>query len=447
MCHIFDCEGRLRAKAPRCGGDLDVQIYEFFSYFRSMKQLLVIILRALGALLILALLIITASSISPIYRFGRSKPFAGPDIYNPYEGASGSWQRACFHTHTKVDGLLNECSEWPDSVYAAYKRLGYDIIAFSNHNRLTRHPSDSSLQISVYEHGYNIAKYHKLVFNPGRVRRFDHILPVLASQKQWQLDLLSRDADFIALAHPDRTSFVSARTMRLLTGYRFIEADCNYSTDLMHWDEALSAGHYSHNLLGDDCHDVRNHAKIARRCSWINCASPSYEDVAPALMAGRFFSMRIPDFGEGDWNVKYAENARLPQVEAIGVEADSVYLRLSAPARIEAIGQGHTVLAEATGNGITYKLGESEPYVRFTAYFDNGVVLYTNAFARFNARITDTPYVVGPHKVSTLLTVLFNLLLLVLLVLELVALRFVLTYKKKKTRLTVEQLRFRGIVP
>ena len=134
-------------------------------------------------------------------------------------------------------------------------------------------------------------------------------------------------------------------------------------------------------------------------------------------------------------------------MESIGVKADSVYLTLSAPARIEAIGQGHSLLAETNGTDIVYKLGESEPYVRFAAFFDNDVVLYTNAFARFNSRITDTPYVVTPHKVSVLLTILFNLLLLVLLILELIALKFVVTYKKKKTRLTVEQLRFRGIVP
>jgi hypothetical protein len=412
-----------------------------------MKKILVILLRAVGAVILLALIIITLSSVSPVYRFGHSRPFSGPDIYNPYDGASGSWLRACFHTHTRVDGLFNECPEYPDSVYSDYRRFGYDIIAFSNHNTLTPHPCDSSLQISVYEHGYNIAKFHKLVFNPRRVRYFDHILPLTASQKQWQYDMLSRDADFITMNHPDRTLFLNAHTMRRLTGYRFIEGDCNYSTDLMHWDEGLSAGHYSHNLIGDDCHDSRNHAKIARRCSWVDSASPRYEDVAPALMAGRFYSMRIPDFGHGDWDAKYAANAALPRVESIGVKADSVYLTLSAPARIEAIGQDHSLLAETNGTDIVYKLGESEPYVRFAAFFDNGVVLYTNAFARFNSRITDTPYVVTPHKVSVLLTILFNLLLLVLLILELIALRFVVTYKKKKTRLTVEQLRFRGIVP
>ena len=412
-----------------------------------MKQLLIIILRAAGALLLLAMIVITVFSVSPIYRFSRPQPFSGPDIYNPYEGFSGSWKKACFHTHTRVDNILNECPEYPDVVYEDYKKLGYDILTFSNHNQLTTHPCDSSLQVNVYEHGYSLAQFHKLVFNPSRMHLFDHILPVLASQKQWQYDYLGSDADFIVMNHPDRTRFHGARAMRLLTGYQFIEGECGYDSGLIRWDQGLSAGHYSYNLLSDDCHDSRNHRKIARRCTWIDAPSGRYEDLAPMLAAGRFFTMRIPDFGDGDWNEKYAGNASLPVITDAGVRGDSVYVCLSAPARIEARGQDHALLSEATGTAMTYKLGEDEPYVRFAAYFDNGVVAYTNAFARYNARITDSPYVVSPHRVNIFLTILFNLGLLILLIAEFMALRFVLTYVKKKSRPTVEQLRFRGIVP
>ena len=55
-----------------------------------MKKILMILLRAVGAVILLALIIITLSSVSPVYRFGHSRPFSGPDIYNPYDGASGS---------------------------------------------------------------------------------------------------------------------------------------------------------------------------------------------------------------------------------------------------------------------------------------------------------------------------------------------------------------------
>ncbi len=412
-----------------------------------MKRLLVILARMMGAILLLAAIIITVFSVSPIYTFSSPQPFSGPDIYNPYQGISGSWKRASFHTHTKVDNILNECPEYPDVVYDDYRKLGYDIVTFSNHNLITPHPTDSTLQVDVYEHGYSIAKFHKLVFNPARLHLFDHILPIFASQKQWQYDYLGKDADFVMMNHPDRTLFTTPRTLRLLTGYRFIEGECGYDSGLIHWDEGLSAGHYSYNLLSDDCHDTRNHRKVARRCSWVDTPSARYEDIAPALAAGRFYSMRIPDFGDGDWDVKYRENASLPFIKDIGVQGDTVYMSLSAPARIEARGQDHALLKETTGEQIRYVLGADEPYVRLSAFFENGVVIYSNAFARFNSRITDTPYVVSPHKVNILLTILFNLALLLLLILETVLLKRVLTHKKKKTRPTVEQLRFRGIVP
>jgi hypothetical protein len=412
-----------------------------------MKRLLLAIIRTVATILLLSLLVLTIFSVSPIYRFSAPKAFSGPAIYNPYDGFSGDCKRACFHTHTRVKSIFNESPQWPDSVWADYQRFGYDIVGFSNHNTLTRHPADTSLQIDVYEHGYSFFKFHKLVFNPGRIYRFDHILPFFVSQKQWQLDYLGGDADFVMMNHPDRTILATPRSMRQLTGYRLIEADCNISSELLRWDEALSAGHYSHNLISDDCHDTRDHRKIARRCSWLDVPSARYEDIAPVLIKGNFYSMRIPDFGNGNWEVKYRENAKLPSIKEIGVSEDTVFVRFSAPARIEAWGQDHEKLAEVNSDYMAIVMEEQDPYLRFTANFENGVIIYTNAFARYDPEVSDSPYVVAPHKVNVLLTILWNAGLLAVAILLLRCLLAVFPHKKKETRPTVEQLRFRGIVP
>ena len=412
-----------------------------------MKSIFRFLFRIIAGLLLLAALVITVLSISPVYNFSDPQPFSGPDIYNPYEGVSGSWKKSCFHTHSKVDNILNECPEYASKVLEDYMQYGYDIVTFSNHSALTPHPTDSTLQVNVYEHGINIPKFHKLVFNPRKRHLFDHPFPILISQKQWQLDYLGKDSDFLVLNHPDRTLFNNAKTMRLLTGYRMMEGECGYDTDLIHWDEALSAGHYSHNLLSDDCHDSGNHVKIARRCTWLDTPSGRYEDIAPALVAGRFYSMRIPDFGDGDISAKRKGNASLPSVTGVDVRGDSIFVAFSEPAHIEAWGQDHKVLNVTDGTAACYVLGENEPYVRFAAGFGNGVRIYTNAFARYDASVADSPYVVSPHKVNVLLTILFNLGLLVILILLLVGLKAVLPHKKKETRPSVEELRFRGIVP
>lgn len=379
-----------------------------------MKNVLMFSARLLASFVPVFIIVVCLFSVSPIYDFSEPAPFEGPDIYNPYEGLDTTrrWKRANFHTHTRVDNILNECPEYPDVVYRDYMKMGYDILTFSNHNQLTVHPTDSTLQVNVYEHGYSLFKFHKLVFNPGRMMLYDHLLPLFVSQKQWQYDYLSRNADFIVMNHPDRTLHTTPRSMRLLTGYRLMEADSGASTELRHWDEALSAGHYSHCLINDDCHDSGNHSKIARRCSWLQTPSARYEDLKKVLLGGCFFSMRVPDFGDGDWDVKYAENARLPQIADIGLRADTTFIRLSAPARIEAWGQDHRLLAETTGDAMEYVLGADEPYVHYTAYFDNGVVIYSNAFARFDSSKTVTPYKESPHSINYFLTVLFNLALL-----------------------------------
>lgn len=188
---------------------------------RTLISLLRKILAALGktvvALILIALLAVFVTSVSPIYDFSEPKPFSGPDIFNPYkragEDSAFCWKRANFHTHTRVKGILNECEYWPAETDEAYRKFGYDIVTFSNHNELTVHPYDSLLQVNVYEHGINLFKYHKLVFGCDKVNRFDHLIPLFASQKQFQLDMLGEESDFIQMNHPLRTTGTSKSHM------------------------------------------------------------------------------------------------------------------------------------------------------------------------------------------------------------------------------------------
>lgn len=58
---------------------------------RTLISLLRKILAALGktvvALILIALLAVFVTSVSPIYDFSEPKPFGGPDIFNPYKRA------------------------------------------------------------------------------------------------------------------------------------------------------------------------------------------------------------------------------------------------------------------------------------------------------------------------------------------------------------------------
>lgn len=384
-----------------------------------MKKVLLIFVKCLASLFLVLFLAVFATSISPIYKFSEPAPFSGPDIFNPYRHYVDSigWKRANFHTHTKVDGLLNECDYWPEEVLEDLEKFGYDIVTFSNHNRLTEHPRSEDLQVNVYEHGYNFFKYHKLVFGSQRVNRYDIMVPWMPSQMQFEMDYLGKKSDIIQFNHPFRTGGMSEKKMDRIEGYDIVELDSGVTTEQDYWDWALSAGHYSFALANDDLHHPDVTDCIARRCNWLNCPSGSYEDIKACLLDGCYWSMRIPDFGEGDWTLKYEENSHLPSVSGIGLDSTSVYISLTDKAsRIVVTGQDHKTLYEASDTcAVSYTMAPEDAYARFTAYFPNGVVIYSNAFARYDSAEADSPFREPLHKVDWPLTILYNLAVVALI--------------------------------
>ena len=404
-----------------------------------MKKVLFYISKGIGILLFTTIVIIAAFSFTPIYRFSEAHPFGGDKIYNPYSQLDTSlgWMRANFHTHTKVDKGINECPYYPDVVYDEYMKYGYDIVGFSNHQQLTTHPYDTSQQINLYEHGYNLFKFHKLVFGCEHVRRFDHLIPFLDSHKQFMIDLLNKDGDFIVFNHPDRTNGISPKTFSKLSGYRLIEGDAGFQesdkgrgTKLKYWDEGLSAGRYSHNIIGDDNHNPMKTGRIARRICFINGNSKRYEDIKKILLNGNFYTMRVPDFGNGDTNIKIKENYNLPTINKIGLSGDTIFITLSTNAEYIKVTTQNGITADSSSNcnHLEFKMTEEYPYARFTAKFSNGATLYSNAFAR--SKNGEIPYIDYPHPINWILTILFNTILVLIIAFALYSIYRIIKRKK-----------------
>lgn len=370
------------------------------------------------AIILIAILAIIVTSISPIYDFKAPEAFSGPDVFNPYSTLDSAhcWKRANFHTHTKVDGPFNECDHTPAEVHDALEKFGYDIITFSNHNALTTHPYDSSLQVDLYEHGYNLLKFHKLVFGSKQVNRFDHLVPLFPSQKQFQINLLKSESDLIQFNHPLRTTALSRETLEKICGYEIIELDSGRSTENEYWDWALSAGRYSFALANDDLHYPDRSHCIAVRTNFLCCPSASYEDILKTLRGGCYYSMRVPDYGHGNWELKYAGNKALPSIKEIGLRDSTIYISLSEQAdSIKVFGQGHLTLSSAEDcYHMSYVMKAGDPYARFTAYFPKGEVIYSNAFARYDSSVSASPFDTAAPKVNIVLSILFNLMLLML---------------------------------
>lgn len=385
------------------------------------RKTIVILIKTLAIALLSAVMVMTVTGVSPVYDFVKPAPFSGPDIFNPYRNIDTSfcWKRANFHTHTRVEGLLNECDYPADEVYRRFERFGYDIVTFSNHNELTEHPFDPSLQVNVYEHGYNLFKYHKLVFGCDKVNRFDHLVPLFAFQKQFQIELLEKDSDFIQMNHPLRTIGMSRRQMEALSGYEIMELDSGKSTENEYWDWALSAGRYSFGLANDDLHYPDISRCIAVRCNFLCCPSAEYEDIRETLLDGCYYSMRIPDYGKGDWAVKEDKNRRLPYVRDIGLRDSTIFISVSQIAdSIKVTGQNHKTLhMQADASKAEYSMRTEDSYARFTVYFPDGEVIYSNPFARFDSDSAESPLNQCEPEINISKTILFNLMLLAILIL------------------------------
>lgn len=386
-----------------------------------MRTIIRYILKVNGLLVVLFLFLICATSVSPIYRFREPTPFKGPDIFNPYRNLDTAirWKRALFHCHTRVKGPLNECPKWPGEVYRDLEKFGYDIVTFSNHNALTVHPFDTALQVNVYEHGYNLFKYHKLVFGCKKENYFDHLLPLLASQKQFQLNFLGRGSDFIQMNHPYRTVGTCKKHFEVLSGYEIMELDSGSGTENEYWDWALSAGHYSFGLANDDLHYPDRSSKIAVRCNFLCCPDATYASIKNTLLDGCYYAMRVPDYGNGNWEVKYEKNRHLPYVQNIGMHDDgTIFMKISVAAdSIKVYGQNHATLARTDRcDTICYTIRPEDSYARLTAWLPEGEVIYSNPFARYDASLAASPYSCTPQPVSITLTILFNLMLLAIAV-------------------------------
>ena len=90
------------------------------------------ILKGLLTIVMIALLAIVVTSVSLIYNFQKPTPFRGKDIFNPYRNISKEycWKRANFHTHTRVEGILNECDHTAEQTLDYYEKFDYNIVTF-----------------------------------------------------------------------------------------------------------------------------------------------------------------------------------------------------------------------------------------------------------------------------------------------------------------------------
>ena len=386
---------------------------------RLLAQISKWIWRGFISLIAIVVVAILATSISLCYDFAPAEPFSGDNIFNPYANFNPNteWKRTSLHTHTKVDGPLNECDFSAEEIWAKYQDFGYEIVGISNHNKITPHPSKEQ-DIRLYEHGYNLRNFHKLAIGTELVMPFDALYPIFASQAQWQLDILAKESELLQLNHPSRSTLLDSAKLSRLAGYDIMElSGYNAHLENHHWDWALSAGRYSFATLNDDLHYPDRSSRFAVRCTLLGAESCTKEDIIATLRSGCFYSMRVPDYGIGDWEVKRQQNSALPQITNIGLRGDTIYMKLSAPAeQIRVIGQNHALLSRVMhSDTIAYPMLAKDTYARLVVSYPDSLIIMTNAFARYDSATMASPADRVFYKPNILATALYNIIVVTLL--------------------------------
>ena len=67
-----------------------------------------------------------------------------------------------------------------------------------------------------------------------------------------------------------------------------------------------------------------------------------------------------------------------------------------------------------------------DPYARIMAFYSDGVVIYSNAFARYDSTVEESPYRGAMCSVNTPLSILFNIAVALCLGLVLALIYFIL---------------------
>lgn len=331
-----------------------------------------ILLLILGGLLLLSLFI---NLNTPQYIFPKPAPFSGKSLYNPYQNMDSSrWLKGNFQVQSRIWlGLTNGRNNSSNNVREIYKRLGYDVLCFSDYQQINHTDDTASTYIPAYEHGYGPHKRHQVCIGSRKVLWLDYLLWQSLSHKQNIINRLRPDNEIIAIAHPNLKGGYLPSDLKYLTGYDLIEVLNGIASSVSHWDSALSAGKPVFILADDDAHDISNPHFVGRFCTFIKAPSAKQTDVVQALKSGKAFGALIY-MKEGDGFREKIDYARdIPVLKSAQLAGDTFTIEVSESAkRISFIGQGGTIKRTVYGaSRASYIFKPDDTYIRAEILFPN----------------------------------------------------------------------------
>jgi hypothetical protein len=218
------------------------------------------------------------------------------------------------------------------------------------------------------------------------------------SGREATLRRLSERFPLVVFNHPAGVRGLTPRQMERLSHYDYIEADRSMDSALPLWDVALSAGHYSCVMAGDDLHDLSRPHAIGRAMTVVMTPSVDSAAVMAALGAGHTYAVRMTRPSQNP------DSLYIPRVRAFDVSGDTIRVAFTDPALIRFVGQGGELRREDISSSAEYVFAADDSYIRIEARFGDlsgglsgelsggrGATIYLNPIARFSPAAGDKP--------------------------------------------------------
>ena len=309
---------------------------------------------------------------APIYRFPEPARFSGEQLFNPYQHATGTWQRANLHAHGRAWLGITSGKQSNDEVVARYKSLGYSVAGVSNYHEIAAHEGVDT--IPAYEHGYNIGKHHQLAIGARQVDWVDFPIWQSRSHLQFIINRVAATSDLVAIVHPESRNAYDDADLHELTGYHLIEVFNGKFPHDTAWDAALSSGRAVWGIGNDDNHDLENRERLGGAWTMINAPSASTPDVVAALKTGRSYAV-----------VRTNETAADTVFHSATVTHRTLTVAVTGePTTIDFIGQNGVVrrtVEEALSASYTFE--PADTYIR-TAIRAPRTTIYLNPVVRYD---------------------------------------------------------------
>lgn len=202
------------------------------------------------------------------------------------------------HCHTtESDGRLS-----PAEVKEAYRQLGYDFLAITDHRKMTEdiHMEDGMLMLSGLEMDFMLPSEALHIVGVGMNRQL--LQHSLTESPQTCIDLFRQYGGRAIVAHPAW----SLNTLATLSGLRDVTAAEIYNSvstypwngdraDASHiLDVAAAHGTFYRFVASDDSHEYEGEA--GRSFIMVQAPELTWEGLSAALDAGRFYASQGPRF-------------------------------------------------------------------------------------------------------------------------------------------------------